>query len=84
MAKRTSRSQANEGMTSLTSPQAQQNDPDELRTSSDDKRSMSMASEPSQEDIRRRAYQRYVERGGEHGRDFDDWLHAERELRSKK
>ena len=32
--------------------------------------------------IRRRAYQLYVERGGEHGRDLDDWLQAKRELES--
>lgn len=34
-------------------------------------------------DIRRRAYQRYLERGGEHGADFDDWLAAERDLRKE-
>lgn len=39
---------------------------------------------PSEEDIRLRAYQRYLERGGGHGMDFDDWLEAERELRSTK
>ncbi|SRR5581483_7845350 len=43
--------------------------------------SESMASEPSEEDIRMRAYHRYLERGGGHGADFDDWLEAERELR---
>ena len=43
-------------------------------------RSMSMASSPSEEDIRLRAYQRYLERGGGHGMDFEDWLEAEREL----
>ena len=37
---------------------------------------------PNEDDIRRRAYQRYLERGGGHGNDFDDWLEAERELRS--
>jgi hypothetical protein len=41
-------------------------------------------SEPSVDEIRRRAYERYQERGGNHGRHFDDWLEAERELRSKK
>ena len=30
-----------------------------------------------------RAYQRYLERGGDHGQHFDDWLEAERELRSE-
>ena len=40
--------------------------------------------EPSAEDIRRRAYERYQQRGGNHGQHFDDWLAAEQELRSKK
>ena len=39
---------------------------------------------PSVDDIRRRAYERYLERGGNHGQHFDDWLEAEKELRSKK
>ena len=43
--------------------------------------SMSMGSEPSEEDIRMRAYHRYLERGGTQGTDFEDWLEAERELR---
>lgn len=46
--------------------------------------SESMASEPSEDDIRMRAYQRYLERGASHGMDFDDWLEAERELRATK
>ena len=33
-------------------------------------------------EIRRRAYQLYVERGEEHGRDVDDWLQAKREFES--
>ena len=32
------------------------------------------------EEIRRRAYQIYLERGEQPGRDLDDWLQAEREL----
>jgi hypothetical protein len=32
------------------------------------------------EEIRRRAYDIYLERGGQPGRDLDDWLQAEREL----
>jgi len=32
------------------------------------------------EDIRRRAYQIYLERGEQPGRELDDWLQAEREL----
>jgi hypothetical protein len=43
--------------------------------------SRSMGSEPSEEDIRLRAYHRYLQRGGADGMDFDDWLEAERELK---
>jgi hypothetical protein len=40
----------------------------------------SMSPQPIEEAIRKRAYQRYLERGGGHGMAFDDWLEAEREL----
>jgi hypothetical protein len=33
-------------------------------------------------EIARRAYELYERRGGEHGRDLDDWLLAENELRN--
>jgi hypothetical protein len=46
-------------------------------------RSNSMGSEPNEEDIRVRAYHRYLERGGGHGMDFEDWLEAERELKQQ-
>jgi hypothetical protein len=36
---------------------------------------------PSNDEIERRAHEIYVERGGIHGRDLDDWLQAERELK---
>jgi Protein of unknown function (DUF2934) len=42
-----------------------------------------LGSEPTEDDIRRRAYERYLERGAEHGMDFEDWLAAERDLRSR-
>jgi len=42
------------------------------------------SSGPNEDDIRRRAYQRYLERGGGDGQDFDDWLEAERELKRGK
>jgi len=41
----------------------------------------SPSSQPTREDIERRAYEIYVERGGGEGREMDDWLQAERELR---
>lgn len=50
------------------------------RTSADETTSLSMGSEPSVEDIRRRAYQVYLERGGNGGSEVDDWIKAERDL----
>ena len=35
---------------------------------------------PSREEIRRRAYETYLERGGLPGNELDDWLQADREL----
>ena len=45
-------------------------------------RNNSMGSEPSEEEIRMRAYRRYLERGGADGLHFEDWLEAERELKT--
>ncbi len=42
-----------------------------------------LAKAPSLEEIRRRAYEIYIGRGGLHGRDLDDWLQAEQELVDK-
>ena len=61
----------------------------EDRTSEDGRRA---GSEPEREshlpigsdDISARAYELYEERGGEHGRDWDDWLQAERELQARR
>ena len=36
----------------------------------------------SEHHIAERAYELFLQRGGEHGRDWDDWLCAERELRT--
>ena len=38
---------------------------------------------PSLAEIRERAFDIHIERGGIHGRDLDDWLQAERELQEK-
>lgn len=35
----------------------------------------------SHDEVARRAYDLFVERGGEPGRDWEDWLRAEAELR---
>lgn len=39
---------------------------------------------PSEEEVRRRAYEIWLARGREHGRDQEDWWQAERELRERK
>ena len=36
--------------------------------------------EPTDEEVRLRAYHRYLERRGTHGSEFDDWLAARRDL----
>jgi Protein of unknown function (DUF2934) len=38
---------------------------------------------PSPAEIRQRAFEIHIERGGIHGCDLDDWMQAERELRAK-
>ncbi len=40
------------------------------------------ATDITEHDVARRAYDLYLTRGGEPGHDVDDWLQAERELRS--
>lgn len=36
---------------------------------------------PTPDEIRQRAHAIYLERGGAHGQDLDDWLRAESELK---
>ncbi len=36
---------------------------------------------PSEDEVRVRAYHRYLERGATPGNDFEDWVEAEKELR---
>jgi hypothetical protein len=35
------------------------------------------------DEVTRRAYELYEQRGGEHGHDWDDWFRAEQELRAR-
>jgi hypothetical protein len=39
--------------------------------------------EPSREEIARQAHELYVQRGSEPGKDVEDWVKAEKELRDK-
>jgi hypothetical protein len=42
------------------------------------------AHKPTEEEIRQRAYEIYLARGGAPGHEVEDWFQAERELRSKR
>lgn len=88
MAKRTTPQSKPTDPTALPQPKPRRarSAPRSDRASADASRSTSSGTppaEPSVDDIRRRAYERYLERGGNHGQHFDDWLEAEKELRSK-
>jgi Protein of unknown function (DUF2934) len=51
------------------------------RRSAEKQSPLRAATDPTYEDIARRAYELYERRGGENGRDWDHWLQAERDLR---
>ncbi len=48
--------------------------------SSEPKRKASVLSADVQEEIRRRAYELFLQRGGKHGHDAEDWARAEAEV----
>ena len=58
---------------------AKNNDSSERAEAQEQDRSLDLTRE---EKIRRRAYEIYLERGGEPGHDLEHWLQAERELTS--
>lgn len=66
------------------SSKSQQAQADETTTTTTMTTPASASATISDEEIRERAYRRYLERGGGHGMDFDDWLEAERELKTQK
>jgi hypothetical protein len=41
------------------------------------------ADAPSEQEIATRAHELYLERGAEQGRELDDWLRAEEELKAR-
>jgi hypothetical protein len=56
------------------------NQTEETAVSPPAKEAVSAPDRPSTEAITRRAYQLFLERGGFHGNDVDDWVRAELEL----
>jgi hypothetical protein len=53
------------------------------RQQADDSRNSSRPMEAPRDEIARRAYERYEERGRQPGQDVDDWLQAESDLRAR-
>ena len=49
-----------------------------------DDRETAAAGGPTYDEIAQAAYERYLNRGGEHGQDLDDWVAAERELNDRR
>jgi Protein of unknown function (DUF2934) len=49
----------------------------------DDIRQSSRPTEGTADEIAHRAYERYEERGRQHGHDVDDWLQAESDVRQR-
>jgi len=82
MAKRTPRSQADE-TTAGTPAQPTTKRRGSRSAPGVDETVRQSAAEPTVEEIRRRAYLLYLERGGAPGDDFSDWLRAEQELKPK-
>ena len=66
-----------------TPPARMQQAPGDALVAVGDQRLAATAGHPTEDDIRRRAYQMYLERGGGHGMDFEDWLRAESELKAR-
>lgn len=64
-----------------TTPQASTIGTAPLASANDSPRAL--AASPSHDQIAEAAYRRYLNRGGEHGRDLEDWVEAERELRRR-
>jgi hypothetical protein len=91
MAKRTSRSKPDTATANETSVASKPASARSKRTAPPDSETVGAPAppappgvDPTDDEIRHRAYQRYLERGGGHGADFDDWLHAERELKGRR
>jgi Protein of unknown function (DUF2934) len=62
----------------VVTPKKQETDVVRVRPRAD--RRLKKRSVPAETEIAARAYQLFLQRGGQHGHDWEDWLTAEREL----
>jgi hypothetical protein len=68
---------------SLRSKEHRNLEPQETSAAQAESARTSVADSPRREEIRIRAHEIYIERGGQPDHDLDDWLQAERELEPK-
>jgi hypothetical protein len=61
-------------------PKRNESPPAQATSTQAEKGEASVGTSTRDEEISRRAYEIYLERGQQPGRDLDDWLQAEREL----
>jgi hypothetical protein len=54
------------------------------QTTNDSRSSSNQSNQPSEAEIKKRAYEIFQRRGGRHGRDKEDWDQAVRELRAER
>ena len=81
--KKTTRTRATTPDTSVAAPVGS---PAVVRATANEKQTQgdgSTSNVPTFEQIAEAAYHRYLQRGGQDGHAFDDWLEAERSLRSR-
>jgi len=55
-----------------------------MRSTRETKERSAVRGEPTQDEVRKRAFEIYVRRGRQPGREKDDWAQAERELREER
>lgn len=70
-------------MAKTRTPEIQAAPRSDARLNEEQVRNTAGESPDEQSRIARRAYELYLERGGSHGQDWDDWLTAEREVRGR-
>jgi Protein of unknown function (DUF2934) len=58
-------------------------EPQAMSTTQAEAAETNVADSARHQEIRIRAYEIYLERGGQHGNDLDDWILAEREIEAK-
>ena len=73
---------ANDRVSAMPEPAAQRVTP-ATASNADSVTFVGLEDQPTYQQIAEAAYHRYLNRGGRDGQDFDDWIEAERSLKSR-